>query len=230
MKTTLIIQARMGSNRLPGKSLMMINSKFLIDFVLNRCLQVSGVDSIYLATTFLNEDDVLVDYVKKNYDVDVYRGDPINVRSRFSEIAKKEKADYIIRITGDDPFKDPLQINDALNYLILKKLDYVCNFEPRCIPVGMDVEVFSKESFDTSIRNFNSLCDLEHVTWSMRSPKFNWESINNLVFRPDTRLTIDHQKDIEYCSIIDKMLNTFDSDLSWESTKKAILLNEKSEN
>ena len=93
----------------------------------------------------------------------------------------------------------------------------------------MDVEVFSKESFDTSIRNFDSLFDLEHVTWSMRSPKFNWESITNPLFRPDTRLTIDHQKDIEYCSIIHKMLKTFDSDLSWDSTKKAILLKEMSE-
>lgn len=223
MKTTLIIQARMGSNRLRGKSLMKVGSKLLIDHVVSRSLKVSGVDKVYLATTYLEEDNILVEHIKKHYQIDIYRGDPVDVRSRYMKIATKEKSDFIIRVTGDDPFKDPNQISLALNYLVTNKLDYVCNFEPRYLPIGMDFEIFSRKSLITSIRESTDLNDVEHVTWTMRSGNYRWESIKNILFQPNTRLTIDYEKDLEYCGAIANILEASETNYSWESTCSAIL-------
>jgi len=227
MSSLLIIQARMGSIRLPGKSLMKVGSKFLVDHVVERCLNVSGIDSIYLATTTLKEDDILVDHIKKKYQINIYRGSKFNVRSRFLEIAKTEKSDYIVRITGDDPFKDPVHISAGLEYLKQKKIDYVCNFQPRTLPIGMDFEVFTVSSLIKSVNQSSDSNDIEHVTWSMRSNKYNWFSINHSSFHPETRLTIDTESDLAYCGQIAKILDENLLDFSWESTRIALTLNEK---
>jgi spore coat polysaccharide biosynthesis protein SpsF len=227
MSSVLIIQARMGSTRLPGKSLMKVGSKFLVDHVVDRCLNVKGIDSIYLATTSLKEDDVLVEHIKKKYQIKIYRGSKVDVRSRFLEIAKIEKSEYIVRITGDDPFKDPAHISSGLNYLKQAKIDYVCNFQPRTLPIGMDFEVFTVGSLMKSVNKSSDSNDIEHVTWSMRSNEYNWLSMNQNSFHPEIRLTIDTKNDLIYCGQIAKILEKNLLDFSSESTRIALIKNEK---
>ena len=227
MSSLLVIQARMGSIRLPGKSLMKVGSKFLVDHVIERCLDVSGIDCIYLATTSLKEDDILVEHIKKKYQINIYRGSKFDVRSRFLEIAKIEKSDYIVRITGDDPFKDPAHISAGLECLKQKKIDYVCNFQPRTLPIGMDFEVFTVGSLIKSVNQSSDSNDIEHVTWSMRSNKYNWLSINHSGFHPETRLTVDTESDLIYCGQIAKILDKNLLDFSWESTRIALTISEK---
>jgi len=217
----------MGSNRLPGKSLMKLGDKYLIDHVIERSLEVSDIKSFYLATTSLSEDDVLVDHVKRNYKLTIHRGDSLNVRSRFYEIANLEGCDLIVRITGDDPFKDPDFISFGINHLVANKLDYVCNFEPRFLPIGMDFEVFTRESFFRSINEFTNAVDIEHVTWNLRSNHFKWKSIQDIQFQPETRITVDDELDLEYCDQISKILSTSPSNYSWSWTQKAISIMDK---
>jgi spore coat polysaccharide biosynthesis protein SpsF (cytidylyltransferase family) len=227
MKSILIIQARMGSTRLPGKSLMKVGSKFLVDHVVERCLNVKGIDRIYLATTSLKEDDILVEHIKKKYQIKIYRGSKFDVRSRFLDIIEYEKPDYVVRITGDDPFKDPAQISAGLDYLKKEKFDYVCNFQPRTLPIGMDYEVFTVDSLLKSVNQSSDLNDMEHVTWSMRSKKYNWVSINQSEFYPETRLTIDTKSDLIFCGQIAKILEKNFLNFSSESTKIALIEYEK---
>jgi spore coat polysaccharide biosynthesis protein SpsF (cytidylyltransferase family) len=222
MKTVLIIQGRMNSRRLPGKSLMKIGSKFLIDHVIERALVTHGIEDFYLATSDLSNDDVLAEYVSSKYPIKIFRGSPLDVRSRFIEIAKISEADLIVRITGDDPFKDPAQTTRALEYLVENNFDYVCNFEPRVIPIGMDVEVFTSNALFDSVERYRHNDDFEHVTWSLRSNAYSWDSISNVTFMPNLRLTVDYQEDLEYCSMISAKLSLEIKNFSWDFTKAAI--------
>lgn len=138
-----VIQARMGSSRLPGKTLKDLNGKPLIDHVIERALFVLKIDQIVLATTTNIEDDQLVSHVSKRYGIAVYRGDPDDVRSRFVQIGARWGAESIIRITADDPFKDPEHFLLSHQTLLVSNADYYNNFEPLIYPIGMDVECFN---------------------------------------------------------------------------------------
>lgn len=216
------MQARMGSERLPGKTLMKLGDKLLIDHVLERALITEEVDCVVLATTELPEDDELVKYVSRRYSVKIYRGSPKDVRSRFVNIAEQTCADIIIRITADDPFKDPIETLALINLLTREKLDYVCNFVPQELPIGMDAEAFTSAALFNSAQLFNSPLDLEHVTWSLRSSYYNWKSISHSVFQPQTRLTVDIPSDLDYCSDIAATLRDNALGFSWSDTRRAI--------
>ena len=142
-KVSAIIQARMGSSRLPGKAMMKLEDKSLLEHVVLRVKKSKKIDEIILATTKKSEDDVLVDLCKK-LKVLTFRGSEQNVLSRFYFAAKYFNANIIVRITADDPFKDPSIIDSVINkFIVHKKYDYVSNNMVPTFPLGLDVEVFS---------------------------------------------------------------------------------------
>jgi len=222
LKTIAIIQARMGSSRLPGKTMSQLGTKPLIDHVLERARVPEVIDEIYLATTTSRGDDILVSHVQSFDEVQIYRGSEIDVRSRFTAITEESSADLIVRITSDDPFKDPFQIVKAVNLMREKDLEYICNFEPRTLPIGMDIEVFTAAALAKSNKDFDNPLDREHVTWSMRTENFLWESFSLEYYEPNLRLTVDLPEDFDYCSRIAKVLHNQDGDFSWQATKLAI--------
>ena len=104
-----IIQARMGSSRLPGKSLMKIGEYKLIDWVINYAKKNFFNEKIYVATTKSKDDDTLVEYLT-NRDIKIFRGNELNVFSRFENISRNfNPDDIIVRFTGDNPIKNNLQ-------------------------------------------------------------------------------------------------------------------------
>jgi len=207
----------MGSKRFPGKSMAPIGGKPLIAHVLIRALEIHQVHRVVLATSFLEEDDVLADYASNEYGVEVYRGDPNDVRSRFFEIIKIFNPRNLVRLTADDPFKDPRLAEEALNILVTNSLDYVSNFSPQCLPVGMDVEAFTAGAFLDSISRFHSQEDLEHVTVSLRnSGMYRTKSLLYESELSNFRLTIDHPEDLAICQEIYKMLEEAESDKVFE--------------
>lgn len=216
------MQARMGSERLPGKSLLKLGDKLLIDHVIERALASEEIDCVVLATTELPEDDILAKYVSQKFSVKIYRGSPKDVRSRFVNIAEETGAEIIVRITADDPFKDPLETFNLVNLLKREKLDYACNFVPQELPIGMDTEVFTSAALFNSVQAFNSALDVEHVTWSLRSHNYNWKSLSHKVFQPQTRLTVDIPSDLDYCSEIAMILRDYALGFSWCDTRRAI--------
>jgi len=134
--TLVIVQARMGSTRFPGKSLAQLGDKLLIDHVIQRALNAVEPGNMIVATTNLGEDDSLVRHIQSRYKLKIFRGSALDVRSRFISISEELKPNFIIRLTADDPFKDPQLIRDVIEVLETGKFDYVSNFANPCLPIG----------------------------------------------------------------------------------------------
>lgn len=201
-KIRVVIQARMGSIRLPGKTLRKVGNSYLIDHVLQRILVIVPAASVTVATTNLSEDDQLVDYLEHLYDIGIYRGSSNDVQRRFIEVGNMVKAEYLVRITADDPFKDPSHIPKLLDLLISSNLDYVDNFSNKLYPVGLDIEAFSLESLIDSRNLFDSDLNREHVTVALRNEsRYRRASMvgSTPVFE-EVRLTIDTFEDLIFCS------------------------------
>ena len=146
-KIIAIIQARMKSRRLPNKSLIDLSGKPNILRMVDRVKLSKLINKTIIATSDEFEDDVLAKVVSKEKKLFLYRGDEKNVLSRFYYISKKEKADIIVRLTGDCPLIDHSIIDQAIETLIIKNVDYVSNTIRRTYPDGLDVEVFKSSAY-----------------------------------------------------------------------------------
>ena len=143
-----IIQARMGSTRLPGKVLMLLDKKYtVLDYVINQLKHSKLLGKIIIATTNLEEDDMIVDFAKKN-EIQCFRGSSVDVLDRFYHCSKKFSLRHIMRITGDDPLIDPTVIDKAIKEYINSNVDYLTNSIQRTFPYGTEVEIFSFDSLE----------------------------------------------------------------------------------
>ena len=142
MKTTIIIQARMGSTRLPGKVMKKIGGTPIINLIIKRLKRAKLVDDIVVATSKKKENQTLINYLKKNK-INLFCGSENDVLSRFYGAATKNKSKIIVRITADCPFADPKIVDEFISKFKKNKVDYLSNNNPWTYPDGMDVEVFS---------------------------------------------------------------------------------------
>ena len=202
-----IIQARLGSTRLPTKVLKSVGNKLLVEHVLNRCLDAFPANEIVIATTDLNEDDPLVSFLQKKYNVHIYRGDSLDVRSRFTTIARQFDLSGLVRVTADDPFKDPAHLIEARNYIEKLGYDYFNNFEYQAFPTGFDTEsVLSPILYRNEIIDGSNLSK-EHVTWGIRQDqKIKKFYVSSPPIYQNLRFTIDTQDDLEFCSAVAALL------------------------
>ena len=140
-----IIQARMGSSRLPGKTLMKLNDESsTLHFVKNQLSFSKFIDEIIIATTDLDEDDV-IEEISKEMNVKCFRGSSNDVLDRYYNCAKKFQIDNIIRITADCPLIDPEIVDQVIQKYNTKNYDYVTNTLKRTYPIGTEFEIFSFE-------------------------------------------------------------------------------------
>lgn len=168
MKTVAIIQARMGSTRLPGKVLMKLQEKSVLGHVIERVKQADLLDEIIVATTTLPEDDVLAAEATRYEGIRVYRGSSDNVLSRYYEAAKEAGAQVIVRITSDCPLIDPIIIDHVIEMYHHTMNQVVTNVgtnpNERTFPRGLDVEVFSFEVLEAAYLQATKDYEREHVT------------------------------------------------------------------
>jgi spore coat polysaccharide biosynthesis protein SpsF len=144
-----IVQARMGSSRLPGKVAKEIMGKPMLAYLIERLKYAKEVDQIVIATSDKENDDRVAE-IAKNERVSVYRGSEDDVLSRYIEAAKEFQADVIIRITGDCPLIDPVTVDKAVVEFLNSKVEYLrLNVDDDGYPRGLDTEVFG---FDTLLR------------------------------------------------------------------------------
>lgn len=165
MRVVCIVQARMGSKRLPGKVLTPILGKPLLGYLIERLLRVPALSEIVVATTTEIEDDPIVDYCYLQK-VNVYRGSLNDVLARYYEAAVLFRADVIVRITADCPLLDPLLAQQVINHYLQAQgsYDYVSNTQDRSFPRGMDVEVFSFAALQAAYESASDPQEREHVT------------------------------------------------------------------
>lgn len=161
----MIVQARMGSTRLPGKILKNILNKPLLAYQLERLKRVSSVKNLVVATTTLPEDQQVADLCQI-MGIPVIRGDVENVLSRYLQAARAFNAQIIVRISGDCPLIDPALIDKAMQMFRehIPPYDYVSNTIMRTYPRGLDVEVFTIKSLEDAAKNARHLEEKEHVT------------------------------------------------------------------
>lgn len=198
MKIVAIIQARMNSERLPGKVLRKLNDTPIIEIIVERVKLAKRIDEVIVATSLEKSDDELAQYCLHKQ-LNVFRGDLNNVLERFYQCATKVNADIIIRLTGDNPFVDGGLIDEAIDRFRLENVDYL-KFGTN-LPLGMGIEVFTYESLKKAYdQATNSEC-LEHVTPFMYKNQniFRCAEIaySNFEENKDIRLTVDTEADFE---------------------------------
>jgi spore coat polysaccharide biosynthesis protein SpsF len=194
-----IIQARMGSSRLSGKTLMKIDEKnTILDYVINQLSYSKLIDKIIIATTDLPEDDIICKTLISKK-ISFFRGSSKNVLDRYFQCAKKYSIDTIVRITADNPLIDPNVVDLIINEYNNIKCDYMTNIIDRTFPYGNEVEVFSIISLEKTWRNAKKPSELEHVTPFIREPnnKFIIKNIKNKKNLSHLRYTVDRIEDIK---------------------------------
>ena len=219
MKLVAVVQARMGSKRLPGKVMMKLDQeRLLIDWVLQRVARASSPHVIVVATTTLSEDNVLVEYIRDNYPkVRIFRGSQSNVLSRFAKINELYPCDYILRVTADCPLVCDKLIDEMFNLIKVEKPNYVanCNFER--IIKGFDLEFIASNAFTTIPYHELDSYELEHVTPYFFSTKARNKDIMNIKY-PQTKyssslnLSIDSNFDLLFFRKINKEFDLFNKD------------------
>lgn len=204
-----IIQARTGSTRLPGKILADIAGKPLLVHVVNRVQASKTIDDIVIATTTCME-DTPVRELAFALGVKIYSGNAEDVLDRFYQAARQFSADIVVRITSDDPFKDPEVIDKITSYLIThNELDYVSNTIEPTYPEGLDVEAFRFRVLERAWQEARLPSEREHVTpYIWKNPnKFKIENIKNSIDYSHLRWTIDYYEDLCFAREIYNRLN-----------------------
>lgn len=168
MKTVAIIQARIGSTRLPGKILKVLMGKTVLQHVIERVQQAGSIDKIIIATTILDQDNPVVDEAVK-CGVNYFRGSENDVLARYYLAAKNNNADIIVRITSDCPLIDPIVTDEIVNFYKDKEVyDIVTNasgdLSKRTYPRGLDTEVFSFNALGKAYEQADKQHQREHVT------------------------------------------------------------------
>lgn len=193
-----IIQARMGSTRLPEKVLGLLGDKPLIHHVFARLAPSKKVNKFVLATTTDPKDDLLEKWARENK-IDYYRGSINDVLDRYYQAALKYSPDIVVRITADDPFKDYRMLDQMIDRLQKENLDFISNNNPPTFPEGLDLEVMKFSALEKSAKSAKDPFEREHVTqFVYRNPsQFKIANHTNAAGNLSAlRWTIDTQADM----------------------------------
>lgn len=158
----MVIQARMSSERLPGKALMTVNGISILGHCIARCRQ-SQVDHVVVATSEHETDDILSEVAVQS-GAGIFRGPLEDVLERFRLLAEHYPAERLIRISGDSPFIDPALINLAIELSVGNKYDLISNVFPRSFPRGQSVELLTRDILENLASLPLTKDDREHVT------------------------------------------------------------------
>jgi len=193
-----IVQARLGSTRLPNKVMLPINKDVLmIEALLMRLKQSEEIDKIVVATSNSINDEPLVDYVNK-IGFDVFQGDEDDVLYRYYKASLKYNPDTVVRITGDCPLVDAEIVDYVIKEYKKCNADYVSNVRPPTYPDGLDVEVFSFNALKKAHKKAKSQKDREHVTpFIYNSGEFSTNNVYNSINYSSERWTVDESLDYE---------------------------------
>lgn len=200
MKIVAIVQARMGSTRLPNKVMKQIAGVPMIELLLSRLSKSNEINQIVLATSTDKSNTTLAEHVQ-NLGFDCIRGSENDVLDRYLTVARQTQADVVVRITGDCPLIDPQLVDLAIAHFKAKNLDYLSNVDPATFPDGLDIEVFTMQALEQAGRDSKERYDREHVTPYMRRPNlFKTDVMVNEEDLSGLRWTVDEPVDFDVVS------------------------------
>jgi glutamate-1-semialdehyde 2,1-aminomutase/spore coat polysaccharide biosynthesis protein SpsF len=200
-----IIQARMGSSRLPGKSLADIEGRPMLWHVIQRAKRATLVDRVVVATSTSPADDA-IEKMCREIGVPCYRGSENDVLDRFYSAARAEKASQVVRITADCPLIDPQVIDRVVRRFQRGDLDYASNAMVRSYPDGLDTEIFLFSALERAWHEAGKSSEREHVTPYLRSDKFRTANVENsqTSLYQHYRWTVDEVEDMEFIRAVYK--------------------------
>jgi glutamate-1-semialdehyde 2,1-aminomutase len=209
MKTVAIVQARMGSTRLPGKVLKDIEGRPTLDWVIEAAHRAPGVDEVVIATSILPQDDAIVDWWAKSTRTTLVRGSETDVLSRYMTAVQATNADIIVRLTADCPFLDPNVIGEVIKLRQIRGAEYAINTDPPTYPDGLDVEVFTRAALESSNREATRGTDRDTVTRFMVRNRHRFPSANLVCSLPNLvneRWVLDSPEDYDFILEVAKRL------------------------
>lgn len=205
MKLGIIVQARLGSTRLPGKVLMPLAGKTVLGCLMERLLSSKKNAEIIIATTASPKDNLIVDFCLKN-DFKFYRGSENDVLSRYYEAATRFQLTDIIRITSDCPLLNIPLLDEMIDeYIKNPSVDYYSNSLKRTYPRGFDIEMFKYEVLKEAYENAREDYQREHVTPYILENRDLRYNIRNKADREDysgLRLTLDTMEDYQLITAV----------------------------
>lgn len=197
LKNVAIIQARMGSSRLPGKVLKLLNGVTVLETVVRRVKQAGLLDDVIVATSVSESDQQIADFCER-IDVKCYRGSEYDVMSRYYEAAISSGAEVIVRVTSDCPLVDPATIDQLLHLFAERDDDYILKDN---LPVGTTSEVFSIQALEKAYRMDLEKYHREHIVTAFTEyPEYFRSYIydaEDAFYYPHIRLTLDTPEDYE---------------------------------
>lgn len=197
MKTIAIIQARMGSTRLPNKVMRPIGNVPMIGVLLERLSGSRYIDEIVVATSVNAINDPLEQYVS-SLGYKVHRGSEDDVLDRYYQVARQLDAQVILRITGDCPLIDPRLVDEVIEEFRRSGADYASNIDPPTFPDGLDTEIFARAVLDSAWHQATSRHDREHVTPYLREPgRYARANLRQPGDDSAERWTVDEPSDFE---------------------------------
>jgi spore coat polysaccharide biosynthesis protein SpsF len=204
MNTVIVIQARTGSSRLPGKVLLPLAGKPLLVRMVERVKASKAANSIVVATTQDMEDNIIEDLCKE-HSIACFRGHPTALLDRHYKAALQFNADVVVKIPSDCPLIDPAIIDKVIMYYKDQhgNFDYVSNLHPASYPDGNDVEVMNVDTLAIAVHEAKKEYEREHTTpfiWEhpkrFRIGNLAWET--GLNYSMTHRFTIDYQEDYDF--------------------------------
>lgn len=191
----VIIQARTGSSRLPGKVMMDLCGSPVLHHVVKRAAAIPGIEAVCCAIPDQPQDDELA-RIAEAMGAQVVRGPEQDVLGRYLAAARALQAEAVIRITSDCPLLDPVVSGKVL--AALDGADYASNLDPRSWPKGLDTEAFTREALERAARDATAPYDREHVTpYLRREPGFKRNNVALAdLSAADWRWTLDYAEDL----------------------------------
>jgi len=213
MKIIALVQARIGSTRLPGKVLKSITKRPMIELLLARLSQSNELDEIVVAASKEVQNDKLQSVVE-TLGYECTRGSEKDVLNRFYESAKSLKADVVVRITGDCPLVDATLVDQCVQGYKKAKVDYFSNVDPATYPDGLDIEVISFKALQRANNETNSEFDREHVTPYIRnSDSFLKASMQYAEDLSKQRWSVDEPEDL---IVVNNVFKHFSPDIHFD--------------
>lgn len=204
MKTLAIVQARMGSTRLPGKVMKDLDGYPILWWPYMAATNAKGVDQVIIATSVLEQDNVIAEWCE-NEGITCWRGCEDDVLDRFYTCAKAHSAGVILRLTGDCPFLDPQIITEVVQLRKRTGVDYACNVDPPTYPDGLDVECLTYYALGSAWREATSKTDRDCVTQFISRNRHRFKAANLICPLPglhQERWVLDTEDDYNFCRAI----------------------------
>ena len=220
-KVAAIIQARYGATRLPGKVLLKVLDKTILEYVIERVKKARTIKQVIIATTIKRNDRKIVNLLDK-VGISVYRGSENDVLDRFYQAAQLFKIKHIVRITADCPLIDPKIIDKIVDRYFKSKTDYCANTLEETFPDGEDVEVFSFSALSLAWKNARLLSEREHVTPYIRNhpEMFKILNVRNRTNLHEKRWTLDRGEDFKFIKSVLENLYPVNPDFSMQDVLK----------